>query len=401
MHRPGRGRAMRTPRIPAMVAPDLPLISAAPCLRVPTQLSQKMTHQRVASMMPFPPAAKAPKQRRGNETSDVELCMTIAVTGATGYLGTHMLLCLVDQGEDVVAFGEEGTGLPSSLAGKIPFYTMRIADPYAVGQQFKDHQVKDVIHFCGDGTVPASLIDPLNEYTNTIGKTLTMLHGAKAAGVERIVFSSTASVYGVPDRMPIQEDTPLSPISPYGAAMVMAERIVEDVCRPACIATAILRYFNVAGADPKGRAGEEGGPRHLIKAAAQIATGVLDEPLKIYGEDYDTPDGTAVRDYIHVSDMADAHAAARTHLMRSRDNIVVNCGYGQGVSVREVIDAVRRVTGEDMDTLSAPRRAGDPPLLIADNAALRTQLGWQPRYNDIDTIIRTAIEWEAKTKAAL
>jgi UDP-glucose 4-epimerase len=265
---------------------------------------------------------------------------------------------------------------------------------------FKDYGVKAVIHFAGDGTIPASLIDPLREYERTLVSSLTLLRAATQCGLEHIVFSSTASVYGVPDRMPIKEATPLNAISPYGAAMAMAERIFADVCRPACISTATLRYFNVAGADPELRSGERGHPRHLIKAAAQIATGILNEPLKIYGNDYETPDGTAIRDYIHVSDMADAHAAALDYLRAGGRSITLNCGYGEGVSVHEVIGAVERVTGQVMDTKIAARRAGDPPQLIADNAAIRSTLNWTPRFDDIELIVRTAIAWEQKARAA-
>lgn len=324
--------------------------------------------------------------------------MVIAVTGASGYLGSHMLLDLLDRGDEVVAIAIDGE-LPAAIAASTPLHRMVIGRPDTLAEVFKDHHVNAIIHFAGDGTVPTSLIDPLDEYNRSLGTTLTMLTAACEAGIERIVFSSTASVYGVPVRMPINEETPLDPISPYGAAMAMAERIVSDVCKPACISTAVLRYFNVAGADPAGRAGEGGQPRHLIKAAAQIATGVMDKPLKIYGEDYDTPDGTAIRDYIHVADMADAHAAAHDYLVRHGDSITVNVGYGQGASVREVITAVEHVTGTPMNTLSSARRQGDPPQLIADTAAMRTRLGWTPRYNDLETIVRTAIDWEAKTKA--
>ena len=325
--------------------------------------------------------------------------MTIAVTGATGYLGSHMVLSLYDRGENVLGLDTRGV-LPPWLMGRIPFALVPPEDPDAWCQQFAEHEVDGIIHFVGSGTVPASLIDPLSEYSDTLVSTLTMLRAATRAKVPRLVFSSTASVYGVPDRMPIREDTPLSAFAPNGAAMAMAERIVEDVCRPAAISTAVLRYFNVAGADPKLRAGEGGRPRHLIKAAAQIATGILDEPLKIYGDDYDTPDGTPIRDYIHVSDMADAHAAALDYLVRGGDSITLNCGYGEGVSVYEVIEAVQRVTGKSLPTKVAPRRPGDPPQLIADNAAIRTKLGWAPRYDDIDLIVRTAIDWEDQSRAA-
>lgn len=320
--------------------------------------------------------------------------MKIAVTGSTGYLGTHMLLALMDRGEDAVAIAGEGE-LPGALAGQLPFHRLAPDDVVGLASVLREHRVRSIIHFVAEGTIPASMIDPLHEYESTLIGTLCMLRAALKTGVQQVVFSSTASVYGVPDRMPIAEDTPLNPISPFGAAMAMAERVVVDVCRPAAISSAILRYFNVAGADPRGRAGEVGHPKHLIKAAAQIATGVLAEPLKVYGDDYSTPDGTAIRDYIHVSDMADAHAEALDYLVRGGPPMVLNCGYGEGVSVRDVIKAVERVTGAAVPTRIAPRRPGDPPLLIADTAAIRTTLGWSPRYNDLDLIVRTAIAWES------
>lgn len=325
--------------------------------------------------------------------------MVIAVTGASGYLGTHMVLCLLDRGENVVGISP-GTEVPMALKGKLPFHSIAAEDYRGLTEVFKTHGVRSVIHFAGGGSVPASLIDPYRQYAGTLVGTLTMLKAATRMGVEQIVFSSTAAVYGVPERMPIKEETPLHAISPFGAAMAMAERVISDVCRPAAISTVTLRYFNVAGADPNGRAGEDGPPRHLIKAAAQIAVGTLKRPLKIYGADYDTPDGTAIRDYLHVADMAEAHADALDYLVRGGASVVLNCGYGEGVSVREVIEAVERVTGQPLPTEQAPRRAGDPPLLIADNAAIRSTLGWTPRYADIDTVVRSAIGWEAQHPAA-
>lgn len=324
--------------------------------------------------------------------------MTIAVTGAAGYLGTHMVLSLSDRGDDVVAFA--AAPKPDTLPDRVPHYDVATDDVRLLTRLFKDQGVRSVVHFVSEGTVPASLIDPLREYENTLVATLTVLRAATEARIEHLVFSSTASIYGVPDRMPIREETPSNSISPFGAAMAMAERMVQDVCRPAAIATAILRYFNVAGADPGLRAGETGPPKHLIKAAAQIATGVRPAPLKIYGMDYDTPDGTCIRDYIHVTDMADAHAAALDHLAGGGDSMVLNCGYGEGVSVMEVVGAVERVTGAPLETILAPRRPGDPPLLIADTAAIRTTLGWTPRYDSIDQIVATAIAWEKKVAEA-
>ena len=323
--------------------------------------------------------------------------MTTAVTGAAGYLGTQMMLCLTDAGRDPLGVDAEGA-LPPALSGA-RYAVLPSDEAGPLEAAFRDHGVEEVVHFAGSGDVDLSVRDPLTEYQDTLVRTLTVARAALSAGVRRFVFSSTASVYGVPDLIPIKEGTALRPISPFGAAMGMAERIVLDACTAAGVKVATLRYFNVAGADPALRAGEQGRPRHLIRAAAQIAVGSREEPLRIYGDDYETPDGTAIRDFLHVADMADAHRCALDYLAGGAPSIVLNCGYGTGASVAEVVGAFGRVTGKPLPTVPAPRREGDPPQLIADDAKIRTVLGWTPRFDDLDLIVRSAVAWEAQAGA--
>lgn len=324
--------------------------------------------------------------------------MTTLVTGASGYLGTQMLLCLRDAGRAAVGVDEGGALCPA--LSDVPFSVVARGDHGRLAALMHEHGADGVIHFAGSGAIDLSVSDPLAEYEETLGRTLTVLRAATTAGLERFVCSSTASVYGVPDLIPIKEGTFLRPISPFGAAMAMAERVVGDACEAAGMRVATLRYFNVAGADPQLRAGETGRPRHLVRAAAQVAVGTRPGPLKIYGDDYETPDGTAIRDFLHVADLADAHLAALDHLEGGGASVILNCGYGEGASVREVVSAAERVTGRPLPTAPAPRRAGDPPQLIADDAKVRTVLGWTPRFDDLDLIVRSAVEWEARAGAA-
>lgn len=322
--------------------------------------------------------------------------MSVLVTGGAGYVGAHMLLALLDAGEQAVALDDLSVGSRELTPPGAPFIEADVGDRDALLRTFERYDVEEVIHFAGSILVPESLVHPLAYYRNNTAKTLALLEACVAAGVRRFIFSSTAAVYGTPESSPISESAPIHSITPYGASMAMSERILEDAAAAHGISFVTLRYFNVAGADPQLRAGEIGKPTHLIKVAAQIAVGVRKEKLQIYGADYPTPDGTAIRDYVHVSDIADAHLSALARVRSGAPSATFNVGYGRGYSVAEVIEAVERVTGAPVPKETAPRRAGDPPQLIADSAAIRRALDWRPRYDDIDFIVQTAIDWERK-----
>ncbi|MBI1365016.1 MAG: UDP-glucose 4-epimerase GalE [Alphaproteobacteria bacterium] len=326
--------------------------------------------------------------------------MSVLVTGAAGYVGAHMLLALLDAGEKAVALDDLSTGSRALVPEGAPLIVADVGDKKTLARVFRDQQVSEVIHFAGSILVPESLEHPLAYYRNNTMNTLALLEACVESGISRFIFSSTAAVYGTPDLTPVSETAPVRPITPYGASMSMSERILADAARAHALNYMILRYFNVAGADPRGRAGEIGKPTHLIKVAAQIAVGARKESLKIYGADYPTPDGSAIRDYAHVSDLAEAHLTALERLRAGGESATLNVGYGRGYSVLEVIEAVERVTGEMLPNEIAPRRAGDPPQLIADSAAIKRVLDWRPRYDDIDFIVRSAIEWERKLAGA-
>ena len=320
--------------------------------------------------------------------------MSVLVTGAGGYIGAHMLLALRDAGEDAIALDNFSSGARWLIPDDVPVVEADAGDKNAVLQAIATHDVREVIHFAGSILVTESIRHPLRYYANNTAQTLALIEACAAAGVQRFIFSSTAAVYGRPEVVPISEREPVRAISPYGASMAMSERILQDASSAHNMSHMILRYFNVAGADPDLRAGEIGKPTHLLKAAAQIAVGARQENLQIFGTDYPTPDGTAIRDYVHVSDLAQAHLAALGKLRDGEPSRVLNCGYGRGYSVYEVVEAFSRVTGGQLPHEVATRRAGDTPQLIADNAAIRTLLDWRPKFEDIDFIVRTAIDWE-------
>jgi UDP-glucose 4-epimerase len=322
--------------------------------------------------------------------------MTVLVTGGAGYIGAHMLLALAEAGEEAVALDDLSTGARWLTPDPRRLIVADVGDRELVIRLLRDFRVRDVIHFAGSALVPESLQKPLHYYWNNTAKTIALLEACVACDIERFIFSSTAAVYGTPEHSPVNETAEVHPISPYGASMAMSERVVEDAASAHGFAYAILRYFNVAGADPRGRAGQIGKPTHLIRVAAQIAVGARKEKLQIYGADYPTPDGAAIRDYVHVTDLADAHLAALGRLRRGGSSLVLNVGYGRGYSVFEVIDAFERVTGRPLPHEVSPRRPGDPPQLIADTAAIRTELDWRPRFDEIDFIVRSAIAWERR-----
>ena len=321
----------------------------------------------------------------------------VLVTGGAGYIGSHAVLSLMDGGWPVVVVDDLSNGSRQVVPDNVPFYDGSVADRALMAQIFAEHGIQAIMHFAGSIVVPESVDKPLEYYANNTLASHALMSAAVAAGVRHILFSSTAAVYGAPERVPIDEDDPKLPINPYGASKLMTERMLEDASAAYPFNYGALRYFNVAGADPQGRAGQVGkGSTHLIKIAAEAAVGKRDH-VAVFGTDYPTPDGTCIRDYIHVSDLAAAHVAALDRLTeRPEENLVVNCGYGKGLSVLEVLDAIDRANGTPVRREFAGRRAGDPPQLVASNARMLDKLEWRPAYADIDTIVADALGWERK-----
>jgi UDP-glucose 4-epimerase len=321
----------------------------------------------------------------------------VLVTGGAGYIGSHAVLALRDAGWPVVVIDDLSNGTRAVVPGDIPFFEGSIADRALVERILRDEEIGAIVHFAGSIVVPESVEKPLEYYANNTLASHALIAAAVAAGVPHFVFSSTAAVYGAPERVPIDEGDPVAPINPYGASKAMTERMLADTAAAFPINFAGLRYFNVAGADPDGRAGQIGkGSTHLIKVAVEAAVGKRDH-VAVFGNDYPTPDGTCVRDYVHVSDLAAAHVAALEQLIAEpEDNLLLNCGYGQGLSVLEVLDALDRVAGKRVPRRAMERRPGDPPQLVASNRALRETLEWSPRFADIDRIIADALAWERR-----
>jgi UDP-glucose 4-epimerase len=322
--------------------------------------------------------------------------MAILVTGGAGYIGSHMVHALLDRGDDVVVLDNLVTGVRSLVAERAAFVEGNVADGELVRRIVKDHKVTAVIHFAGSVVVPDSVENPLAYYSNNTAASRNLIEACVRAEVGNFVFSSTAAVYGMPEQIPVAENAPTNPINPYGRSKLMTEWMLEDSARAYDFRFVALRYFNVAGADPKGRTGQST-PRatHLIKRACQAALGRV-PALEIFGTDYPTKDGTGVRDYIHVSDLANAHIHALDHLELGGNSIILNCGYGHGFSVREVVETVSRVTGEAIPTREAPRRAGDPASIVADPSQIKEVFEWQPKYDDLDEIVRGAYAWERR-----
>ncbi len=325
--------------------------------------------------------------------------MSVLVTGGAGYIGSHMTYALLEQGETVVVLDDLSTGSRGLVAPGAVFAEGDVGDEDAVPALIAAHAVDAIIHFAGSIVVPDSVADPLAYYANNTVKSRALIASAVRGGVKSFIFSSTATVYAGQSPEPLVETMQTGPVSPYGRSKLMTEWMLEDAARAYGLNTAVLRYFNVAGADAGGRTGQSS-PRatHLIKRACQVA---LDRvpALDIFGTDYPTADGTGVRDYIHVSDLVAAHALALAYLRNGGESTVMNCGYGHGASVREVIAATQRVTGRTLPVRESPRRPGDPPWLIADSRRIREVLGWVPRHDDLDEIVRTAFDWESKLNA--
>jgi UDP-glucose 4-epimerase len=326
--------------------------------------------------------------------------MTILITGGAGYIGTHMVHGALERGYDVVVLDNLSTGNRGLIAEGAHFHQGDIGDQVMVRRLLNYYSITAVIHFAGSIVAPDSVRDPLAYYANNTVASRALIEACMWEGVKQFVFSSTALIYGPPQLAPMSETTPKEPENPYGRSKLMTEWMLEDVARAHDFRYVALRYFNVAGADPGGRTGQST-PRatHLIKRACQVALGRVPQ-LDIFGTDYPTPDGTGVRDYIHVSDLVDAHLLALDHLAKGGSSRALNCGYGRGVSVRQVIDAVSQVVGRALPAVESPRRPGDPPALIADAARIKSDFGWRPKHDDLHEIIATAYEWERRLNSA-
>ena len=321
----------------------------------------------------------------------------VLVTGGAGYIGSHAVLALVDAGWPVAVIDNLTTGFRFAIPEGVPLYEGDIADADLLARIFAEQGTQAIMHFAGSIVVPESVENPLKYYENNTAKSRALIAAAVAAGVAHFIFSSTAATYGIPDVAAVSEDTPQRPINPYGWSKLMTEQMLADVAAAHPLNFGVLRYFNVAGADRQGRTGQStAGATHLIKVAVEAALGKR-EHVAVFGTDFDTPDGTGVRDYIHVSDLAHAHVLALEALIEQPDQShFLNCGYGHGYSVLEVLDAVDRVTNLKIERVFAGRRAGDPAALTADSSAIRSRFGWSPAHDDLDTIVTDALSWERR-----
>ena len=321
----------------------------------------------------------------------------VLVTGGAGYIGSHAVLALIDAGHCPVVVDNLTTGFRKAIPDGVPFHHGDIANEALVAKIIAEHHVEAILHFAGSIIVPESVTNPLKYYRNNTANSRSIIESAINGGVKHFIFSSTAATYGVPKVSPVREDTPTLPINPYGLSKLMTEYMLRDVASAHDFNYCALRYFNVAGADPQGRTGQStAGATHLIKVAVEAALGKRGH-VSVFGTDYDTNDGTGIRDYIHVSDLAAAHVIALENLFADpARNHTLNCGYGHGYSVLEVLDAVDRVTNLQIPRQFEGRRAGDPDALISDNGEIKKRFGWEPKYDDLDTIVSHALQWERK-----
>jgi UDP-glucose 4-epimerase len=321
----------------------------------------------------------------------------VLVTGGAGYIGSHAVLALCDAGWPVAVIDNLTTGFRWAVPEGVPFYQGDIEGAELLARIVAEQGIKAVMHFAGSIIVPESVENPLKYYHNNTAKSRALIAAAVAGGVPHFIFSSTAATYGIPEVSPVSEDSPKLPINPYGMSKLMTETMLGDVARAHPLNYCALRYFNVAGADPRARTGQStAGATHLIKVAVEAALGKRSH-VEVFGTDYATPDGTGVRDYIHVSDLAQAHVLALEALIADpAQSLTMNCGYGRGFSVLEVLDAVDRVTNLTIERKLSPRRAGDPDSLISDNRRIKATLPWQPKYADLDTIVTHALQWERR-----
>jgi len=321
--------------------------------------------------------------------------MKIFVTGGAGYIGSHVVKMLGEAGHDVLVYDNLSTGHAwAVLHGRL--VVGDLADKPLLSETMQGYQPDAVMHFAAFIQVEESVREPLKYYRNNTANALNLLEAVQAAGVKNLIFSSTAAVYGIPEHNPVNESSPFMPINPYGMSKVMVENMLKDFQASCDFNYVSLRYFNVAGADPGGKIGQAyENATHLITRALKTAKGELPK-LSIFGTDYPTPDGTCIRDYIHVNDLSAAHICALDFLLTSNKSDIFNCGYGHGYSVREIVKTAKSITGKDFRVEEADRRAGDPPALTADSSKIRSKLLWKPEYDDIEVIIKTAWDWEQK-----
>ena len=325
--------------------------------------------------------------------------MAVLITGGAGYIGSHMVHDLVQRGEIPVVLDDLSTGFEWLLPASVTLIRGDIADQALVRKIIEDYNINTIAHFAAKIVVPDSVTDPLGYYESNTVKARSLIESAVKNGVKQFIFSSTAAVYGEPDEMPVSEDTRPNPVSPYGRSKLMVEWMLEDARHAHGLQSMILRYFNVAGADPEARSGQATPhATHLIKTACEVVTGKRPS-MSVFGSDYKTRDGTCIRDYIHVTDLAAAHSLALDYLRNGNPGIMLNCAYGHGSSVNEVIDAVKRVSGVDFAVHYAPRRAGDPPEVIATGSKIKSVLGFKPRYDDLDMIVKHALAFEEKLQS--
>ena len=322
--------------------------------------------------------------------------MTVLVTGGAGYIGSHTVLALAEAGEDVVVIDDLSTGFSAYLPEGVPLFIGDAGDENLLEGVIAQHDIESIIHFAGSVVVPDSMRDPLGYYRNNFTTARNLLNVAVKRGIGRFIFSSTAAVYGNPDQEPVPEHAPTRPLSPYGSSKLMTEIMLHDVAVAYGMQYVTLRYFNVAGADPQARIGlATVGATHLLKIAVEAATGQRAK-IDVFGTDYPTPDGSCIRDFIHVTDLSQAHRSALAYLRNGGASTTLNCGYGRGYSVLETIDAVRRVSGRSFAVQYAPRRPGDIMTMVADTSRIRSLLDWRPQYDDLETIAAHALAWEDK-----
>ncbi|MET4069989.1 UDP-glucose 4-epimerase [Bradyrhizobium sp. S3.2.6] len=322
--------------------------------------------------------------------------MTVLVTGGAGYIGSHTVLALAEAGEDVVVIDDLSTGFSAYLPEGVPLFIGDAGDENLLEGVIAQHNIESIIHFAGSVVVPESMRDPLGYYRNNFMTARNLLNVAVKRGINRFIFSSTAAVYGNPDQVPVPEHAPTRPLSPYGSSKLMTEIMLHDVAAAYGMQYVVLRYFNVAGADPQARIGlATAGATHLLKIAVEAATGQRAK-IDVFGTDYPTQDGSCIRDFIHVTDLSQAHRSALAYLRNGGASTTLNCGYGRGYSVLETIDAVRRVSGRSFAVQYAPRRPGDIMTMVADTSRIRGLLDWKPQYEDLETIAAHALAWEDK-----